>query len=100
MNIHSHKYSGLANAKVRTAGSNPFAYLTNLLKTIHIAENPSGGLQVVTRKPGASLHAVKSARHVTGIRRGSGPRRANGVAAKFAKAGYRPDLRKVSGLAV
>ena len=38
---------------------------------------------------------MKSAYHRTGIRRGSGPRRGAGIAAQKAKAGYRPDLRKV-----
>lgn len=51
---------------------------------------------VVTRKPSASVHAVKKARHVIGIRRGSGARRAAGIAARLAKSGYRSDLRKVS----
>ncbi|KAH8119785.1 ribosomal L28e protein family-domain-containing protein [Phellopilus nigrolimitatus] len=77
VNLHSYKYSGIANAK-----------------TIHVEETPSG-IQIVSRKPSASPHSVKSARQSTGIRRGSGPRRAAGIAAQKAKAGYRPDLRKV-----
>ncbi|PAV22588.1 60s ribosomal l28 [Pyrrhoderma noxium] len=77
-NLHSYKYSGLANAK-----------------TIDVSASASG-IRVVTRKPSASVHAVKKARHVIGIRRGSGARRAAGIAAKLAKSGYRSDLRKAA----
>ncbi|KAI5118058.1 hypothetical protein M0805_005904 [Coniferiporia weirii] len=76
LNLHSHKYSGVANAK-----------------TIDVAQT-SSGIQIVSRKPSASLYSVKSARHVTGVRRSSGPRRSAGIAAQKAKSGYRPDLRK------
>ncbi|KAL5533862.1 hypothetical protein ACEPAG_322 [Sanghuangporus baumii] len=78
LNIHSHKYSELANSK-----------------TIRVTETPSG-IQIVTRKSSASPHSVKSARHVTSIRSRSGPRRAAGVVAQKAKSGYRPDLRKAA----
>ncbi|OCH93000.1 ribosomal protein L28e [Obba rivulosa] len=74
-NLHSHKYSGLANAK-----------------TIDVREK-EGAIQIVTRKKDAGAHAVKSARATTTIRPRSGPRRALGVAAKITKRGYRPDLR-------
>ncbi|KAF8529376.1 ribosomal L28e protein family-domain-containing protein [Gautieria morchelliformis] len=74
-NVHSHKYSGVANAK-----------------TIAIHDTPSG-IQIVTRKPKASAHQVRSAQHTTGIRAVSSNRRASGIAAGHAKRGYRPDLR-------
>ena len=64
------------------------------LQTIDIQPAQSG-LTITTRKPSASIYAVKSARHTTGIRRGTGARRGAGIAAQKAKAGYRPDLRKV-----
>ncbi|KAF5311262.1 hypothetical protein D9758_014995 [Tetrapyrgos nigripes] len=76
-NIHSHKYSGLANSKV-----------------IDISDN-NGNIQITTRKAKASPHAVKSAKAITHVRPRSGPRRALGVAAtSTAGRGYRPDLRK------
>ncbi|THH11623.1 hypothetical protein EW145_g563 [Phellinidium pouzarii] len=78
VNLHSYKYSGIANAK-----------------TIHVEETPAG-IQIVSRKPSTSTHSVKAARHITSIRRGSGSRRAAGIAAKNARAGYRPDLRKAA----
>ncbi|KAI0696025.1 ribosomal protein L28e, partial [Cerioporus squamosus] len=74
-NLHSYKYSGLANEK-----------------TITVKDTESG-IQLITRKKGASPHAVRSAYATTTIRPRSGPRRAAGVAAKLAKRGYRPDLR-------
>ncbi|EKM61683.1 uncharacterized protein PHACADRAFT_248441 [Phanerochaete carnosa HHB-10118-sp] len=74
-NIHSFKYSGLANKKT-------------------IAITPSAaGVQIVTRKKGASPHTVKKAYATSTIRNRSGSRRAVGVAAKLAKRGYRADLR-------
>ncbi|KII94219.1 hypothetical protein PLICRDRAFT_36466 [Plicaturopsis crispa FD-325 SS-3] len=77
-NLHSHKYSGLANAK-----------------TIHIHDS-GNGIQVQTRKGKASPHHVSAARHTSVIRNRSGPRRALGVVASQAKNGYRPDLRKAA----
>ncbi|OBZ68589.1 60S ribosomal protein L28-1 [Grifola frondosa] len=74
-NLHSFKYSGVANEK-----------------TITVKESESG-IQLVTRKKGASPRAVHSAVATTTIRSRSGPRRAAGVTAKLAKRGYRPDLR-------
>ncbi|CAL1694846.1 unnamed protein product [Somion occarium] len=75
-NLHSFKYSGLANSK-----------------TIDVQQTPSG-IQIATAKKGASPHAVSPAKVITTIRNRSGPRRAAGVAAKLAKRGYRPDLRQ------
>ena len=69
--------------------------IDEVIQTIDVSASASG-IRVVTRKPSASVHAVKKARHVTGIRRGSGARRAAGIAARLAKSGYRSDLRKVS----
>ncbi|GJE89694.1 60S ribosomal protein L28 [Phanerochaete sordida] len=74
-NLHSFKYSGLANEKT-------------------IAIQPSAaGVSITTRKKGASPHAVKKAYVTSTIRNRSGSRRAAGVVAKLAKRGYRPDLR-------
>ncbi|KXN85777.1 60S ribosomal protein L28 [Leucoagaricus sp. SymC.cos] len=74
-NLHSHKYSGLANSK-----------------TIDVSES-NGSVRIVTRKVKASPHVVASAYATTPIRAKSGGRRAAGIAAGFAKRGYRPDLR-------
>ncbi|KAI0348313.1 ribosomal protein L28e [Trametopsis cervina] len=74
-NLHSHKYSGIANDK-----------------TIHVAQGPSG-IQIVTRKKGASPNTVRKASVSSSIRNRSGPRRSAGVAASLAKREYRPDLR-------
>jgi len=74
-NLHSYKYSGLANSKV-----------------IDISDSASG-LKVVSRKTKASPHAVASANAISTIRPRSGSRRALGIACATAKRGYRPDLR-------
>ncbi|PPR05618.1 hypothetical protein CVT26_009139 [Gymnopilus dilepis] len=75
-NLHSYKYSGLANSK-----------------TIDVKDD-NGTIKIVTRKTKASPHAVKSAYGTTSIRPRSGTRRALGIAAaSTAKRGYRPDLR-------
>ncbi|KAJ7292561.1 ribosomal L28e protein family-domain-containing protein [Mycena rebaudengoi] len=74
-NLHSHKFSGLANSK-----------------TIHIADSGSG-IQIVTRKTKASPSAVSSASSTSTVRARSGGRRSIGIAAGTAKRGYRPDLR-------
>ncbi|OAX38125.1 ribosomal protein L28e [Rhizopogon vinicolor AM-OR11-026] len=75
LNLHSHKYSGLANAK-----------------TIDI-QNSESGLQITTKKSKASSHAVRPARTTSAVRNRSGGRRSLGVVASLAKKGYRPDLR-------
>ncbi|KAL1951008.1 hypothetical protein VTO73DRAFT_157 [Trametes versicolor] len=77
-NIHSWKYSGLANEK-----------------TITVKETETG-VQLAYRKKSASPLAVHPAVSTISIRPRSGPRRAAGVTAKLAKRGYRPDLRAVS----
>jgi large subunit ribosomal protein L28e len=74
-NLHSFKYSGLANSK-----------------TIAVEEK-AGNIQVVTRKTKTSPHAVASGYATSAVRPRSGGRRALGVAAAPAKRGYRPDLR-------
>ncbi|PIL31227.1 hypothetical protein GSI_05925 [Ganoderma sinense ZZ0214-1] len=74
-NIHSFKYSGLANEKA-----------------IAIADSESG-VKLTVRKKGASPHAVRPASATSTIRPRSGGRRAAGITAKLAKRGYRPDLR-------
>ncbi|KAJ3737005.1 ribosomal L28e protein family-domain-containing protein [Lentinula guzmanii] len=79
LNLHSHKYSGLANAK-----------------TIDVSD-VNGKITVTTRKPKASPYAVAPARSTSSIRSRSGSRRALGIIASHSKRGYRPDLRKVSG---
>lgn len=78
MNIHSHKYSGLANSKAIT-----------------VTATPSGSIQISTRKADASPHSVKGARSTKSIKARSGGRKALGTAAQYAKSGYRPDLRAV-----
>ncbi|KAL9716664.1 hypothetical protein Ac2012v2_001116 [Leucoagaricus gongylophorus] len=75
-NIHSHKYSGLANSKM-----------------INVSDE-SGVIKIVTRKTKASPYAVASAYATSSIRAKSGGRRSFGVAAELARKGYRPDLRK------
>lgn len=80
MNLHSHKYSGLANAK-----------------TIHIGFNKTGGgLKVSTRKPSSHPHQHATGQHHATIRQGSGSRRSMGIVSGQSKRNYRPDLRKVS----
>jgi len=74
-NLHSFKYSGLANSKV-----------------IDVKPTESGA-QLVTRKKSASPRAVRPAFATSTIRSRSGSRRSLGVAATLAKRGYRPDLR-------
>ncbi|THU84235.1 ribosomal protein L28e [Dendrothele bispora CBS 962.96] len=75
-NLHSHKFSGLANSK-----------------TIDISDN-NGTLQITTRKvKTSSPHVVKSGKSVSTVRPRSGPRRALGVATATSRRGYRPDLR-------
>ncbi|KAF7340985.1 Ribosomal-L28e domain-containing protein [Mycena sanguinolenta] len=75
-NIHSHKFSGLANTK-----------------TISITDS-GNGVQVVSRKQKGSPYAVSRATSKDTIRARTGGRRAAGIAAVIAckKAG-RPDLR-------
>ncbi|KAG6878026.1 hypothetical protein C0993_000566 [Termitomyces sp. T159_Od127] len=74
-NLHSYKFSGLANAK-----------------TLDITDSPSG-IQITTRKTKAVAGAVKTAYAKSSIRPRSGSRRAQGIVAQYAKRGYRPDLR-------
>ncbi|KAI0305030.1 ribosomal L28e/Mak16 [Russula brevipes] len=75
VNIHSQKFSGLANAN-----------------TIDV--KPSANSVVIThRKKSASPRAVRPAYATTTIGSRAGPRRALGIAAQPAKRGYRPDLR-------
>jgi len=75
-NLHSFKYSGLANEK-----------------TIQVTDTPAG-IQIVTRKPGAGPHSVKSAYVTSYIRQRSGGRRALGVTANVTtRKQYRVDLR-------
>ncbi|EDR15346.1 uncharacterized protein LACBIDRAFT_291819 [Laccaria bicolor S238N-H82] len=74
-NIHSYKYSGLANSKV-----------------VDVSES-AGTVKISTRKTKASPRAVNPATATSTIRPRSGGRRALGIAAGPAKRGYRPDLR-------
>ncbi|THH01209.1 hypothetical protein EW026_g1459 [Hermanssonia centrifuga] len=74
-NLHSFKYSGLANQK-----------------TIDISES-GNGIKITTRKQGASPIAVRKGLASSTIRNRSGGRRAAGIVSKLAKRGYRPDLR-------
>jgi len=74
-NIHSYKFSGLANAK-----------------TIDIADN-GGIIKIKSRKTKATSNSVASAHSTTSLRARSGRRHALGVAVAHSKRGYRPDLR-------
>ncbi|KAH7880498.1 ribosomal L28e protein family-domain-containing protein [Lentinula edodes] len=78
LNIHSHKYSGLANAK-----------------TIDVSD-VNGKITITTHKTKVSPRAVAPVRSTFSVRSRSGTRRALGIASSTAKRGYRPDLRKVS----
>ncbi|KAL7424312.1 hypothetical protein Q5752_001902 [Cryptotrichosporon argae] len=81
VNLHSQKYSGLANAKV---------------VSIHPSADASQ-IVIAKIKVGASPHQVASARSHTTLRRSTGPRRANKIAAaETAGKGYRPDLRQAA----
>ncbi|KAJ7696809.1 ribosomal L28e protein family-domain-containing protein [Mycena rosella] len=75
-NIHSEKFSGLANSK-----------------TVHIVDS-ANGIQIVSRKQKATPFAVSGASSTGVIRSRTGSRRALGIVAVTAskKAG-RPDLR-------
>ncbi|KAH9996478.1 ribosomal L28e/Mak16 [Russula vinacea] len=75
LNIHSQKYSGLANAT-----------------TIDVKPSPTG-IAITHRKKSSSSHAIRSAYATTVVGSRTGPRRALGIAAQPAKRGYRPDLR-------
>jgi len=80
LNKHSHKYSGLANSKV-----------------INIYANAEGGVSITKVKADAKPNQVASARSHVSLKRTTGPRRANKIAAaETAGKGYRSDLRKVS----
>ncbi|KAF8079261.1 ribosomal L28e protein family-domain-containing protein [Lyophyllum atratum] len=74
-NLHSYKYSGLANEK-----------------SIDISDSPEG-IQITTRKTKVAPTAVKPAFAKHTIRARSGSRRAQGIVSQIAKRGYRPDLR-------
>ncbi|GFZ45912.1 hypothetical protein JCM24511_03645 [Saitozyma sp. JCM 24511] len=80
LNRHSHKYSGLANSKV-----------------LDIYATPEGSIAITKVKKDAKPNQVASARsHVT-LRRSTGARRANKIAAaETAGKGYRADLRQVA----
>jgi len=74
-NLHSYKYSGLANAK-----------------TVDISDSGSG-VKITTRKTKTSPLAVRAAKSSSTLRNNSGGRRALGITASYVKRGYRPDLR-------
>jgi large subunit ribosomal protein L28e len=78
VNIHSQKYSGLANAR-----------------TIDVRPS-SNGIAITHRNGKASPHAVRSAYATNVIGSRTGPRRALRIAAQPAKRSYRSDLRVVS----
>ncbi|KAK2462858.1 hypothetical protein APHAL10511_005056 [Amanita phalloides] len=78
LSLHSHKYSGLANAKVLDI------------------QDSKNGIQIRTRKTKSSPRQVKSGFATTTIKARTGPRRALGIAAGFASRGYRPDLRRAT----
>lgn len=78
-NLHSHKYSGLANAK-----------------TISIDADSNGKVSIVSRKLSSGPRNVRKAHHSQTVRARSGPRRSLGVAASHARRGYRPDLRSAA----
>jgi len=76
-NVHSYKYSGLANHKVVT-----------------IDESKSGkGISFSTRSEKAGTHQVKSGKRTSALRQSSGSRRIAAIVSSKV-AGYRPDLRQ------
>ncbi|KAI0094992.1 hypothetical protein BDY19DRAFT_1052735 [Irpex rosettiformis] len=95
LNLHSQKYSGIANEKACRIPASKMETANLYSQAIHIGQGPSS-IQVVSRKTGSSLHAVRKAFVSSSIRSRSGPRRAAGVVAGFAKRGYRPDLRQAA----
>ncbi|WVQ78605.1 hypothetical protein IAT38_000691 [Cryptococcus sp. DSM 104549] len=77
LNRHSHKFSGLANSKV-----------------VAIAPSAAGGITITKIKADAKPNQVVSARSHVALKRSTGPRRANKIAAaETAGKGYRADLR-------
>jgi len=78
-NLHSHKFSGLANAK-----------------TIGIDADSEGKITMSTRKLSSGPRTVRKSRHDQAIRSRSGPRRSIGIASSHARRGYRSDLRSVA----
>ncbi|KAJ7508367.1 ribosomal L28e protein family-domain-containing protein [Mycena galericulata] len=75
-NLHSHKFSGLANSKM-----------------VHITDS-GNGIQIISRKQKATPGAVSSASSTGQIRSRTGSRRALGIAsAVTSKKAGRPDLR-------
>jgi len=86
-NLHSHKYSGIANSKA-----------------ISINADSEGKVTIDSRKLSAGPRTIRKSRHSQSVRARSGPRRSLGVASSHARRGYRPDLRtaaiaRVSALA-
>jgi len=75
-NLHSHKYSGLANSK-----------------TISVDADSEGKVSIVSRKLSSGPRTIRKSRHSQSVRGRSGPRRSLGVASSHARRGYRPDLR-------
>ncbi|KZP15636.1 hypothetical protein FIBSPDRAFT_867024 [Athelia psychrophila] len=75
-NLHSYKYSGLANPK-----------------NIHIHDDGSG-IRITSHASHANPHKVSKAKASTHIRPTSGGRRALGISARHARKGYRADLHK------
>jgi len=78
-NLHSHKYSGLTNAK-----------------TIDIDSDSNGKVIIKSRKLSSGARSISKCHHSQSVRSRSGPRRALGVASSHARRGYRPDLRKAA----
>ncbi|KDQ62951.1 hypothetical protein JAAARDRAFT_96662, partial [Jaapia argillacea MUCL 33604] len=77
-NLHSHKYSGIANSK-----------------TV-IVKDTGADVQISFNKKGASTQAVKPGRSSHAIKSRSGSRRSLGVTSRLFKRGYRPDLRQAA----
>ncbi|EJU02848.1 ribosomal protein L28e [Dacryopinax primogenitus] len=77
-NLHSGKYSGIANNKV-----------------LDIAEE-KGQIVIKTRDASAPISANKKAVKTERVRSRSGGRRVAGVVSKKIASGYRPDLRKAA----
>ncbi|ADV19313.1 60s ribosomal protein, putative [Cryptococcus gattii WM276] len=80
LNKSAHKYSGLANSKV-----------------VSIHPSADGGITITKIKADAKPNQVVSARSHVALKRSTGPRRANKIAAaETAGKGYRADLRAVA----
>jgi large subunit ribosomal protein L28e len=99
--LSSHKYSGLANSKVRLLDVDSFTCANVSFQTVDISANADGAIVITTNKKDAKPNQVAGAKQSTTLRRSTGTRRAAKIAAAAtAGKGYRADLRHVSVMLV